>query len=121
LVGNSYGALLAYETAWCMLRAGMPIERLVVSGFRSPLLPLADTPLYRLPLAQLQAELSARFGAAAAVGAAPGGAELAEEALRADLQACDTYRHRHDEPLPLPIDVLHLTEDASVSMDELRA
>ncbi|NYT58047.1 alpha/beta fold hydrolase [Alcaligenaceae bacterium] len=119
LVGNSYGALLAYETAWCLTHDGAPIERLIVSGFRSPALPLADIPLHRLPAAQLRAELSARFGTPSDAGAAEG--ELAEHALRADLQACDTYRHRHDERLPVPLDVLHLTNDWSVSMTELQA
>ncbi|MGB6105897.1 MAG: alpha/beta fold hydrolase [Pusillimonas sp.] len=120
LVGNSYGALLAYETAWRLVQAQVPVERLVVSGFRSPALPMADTPLYRLPLPQLRAELSARFGAAPDSGAALGD-ELGEQALRADLQACDTYRHQQEALLPIPIDVLHLTGDSSVSVDELRA
>ncbi|AEC21910.1 thioesterase [Pusillimonas sp. T7-7] len=122
LVGNSYGALLAYETAWRLVRAAVSIERLIVSGFRSPILPLADTPLYRLPLAQLRSELSARFGVPPDAGpAAVWGGELAEQALRADLQACDTYRHQHDESLPIPISVLHLTGDASVSLEDLKA
>src|SRR3546814_7977073 len=37
------------------------------------------------------------------------------------LQACDTYRHQHDESLPIPISVLHLTGDASVSLEDLKA
>lgn len=117
-VGNSYGALLAYETARCLAHTTLPVERLIVSGFRSPALPMADSPLYRLPLSQLSAELAARFGLAP-----DGGAMWAEGevALRADLCACDTYHHRHDQPLPVPIDVLHLTKDTSVSVDELQA
>src|SRR3546814_17466026 len=72
---------------------------LIVSGFRSPTLPMADTPLYRLPSLQLRAELRARFGAVADAASTPWEGGLAEQALRADLQACDTYRHRHLEPL----------------------
>src|SRR3546814_5388380 len=34
LIGNSYGALLAYEMAWRMAHLKIPVERLVVSGFR---------------------------------------------------------------------------------------
>ncbi|MCC2597580.1 alpha/beta fold hydrolase [Pusillimonas sp. MFBS29] len=116
LVGNSYGALLAYETAWCLVDVAHDVERLIVSGFRSPALPLADIPLHRLPSAQLYAELAARFGVPLDAGA-----ELAEPALRADLQACDTYRHRHGKRLPVPLDVLHLTDDSSVSVAELQA
>lgn len=121
LVGNSYGALLAYETAWYLVHDAVSVERLIVSGFRSPLLPLADIPLHRLPLAQLRVELSARFGAPCDAATAVWGGELAEQALRADLQACDTYHHRHDERLPVPLDVLHLTDDLSVSIADLQA
>src|SRR3546814_17739069 len=62
LVGNSYGALLAYETAWRLLRAAVSIDRPIVSRFRTPILPLADTPLYRLPLVHLRSGLPPHFG-----------------------------------------------------------
>src|SRR3546814_5556151 len=76
---------------------------------------MADTPLYRLPSLQLRAELRARFGAVVDAASTPWEGGLAEQALRADLQACDTYRLRHLEPLSLPIDVLHLSDDLSRS------
>lgn len=117
LVGNSYGALLAYEMAWSLMRAGVPIERLIVSGFRSPVLAPVDAPLYRLPSRRLRAELAARFGVVPGDGAWEG--TLAEEALRADLEACDTYRHAHAGRLAIPIDVLHMRDDSSVSIDDL--
>src|SRR5690606_20621871 len=90
-VGNSYGALLAFETAARLVDTAIQPTRLVVSGFRSPSLPSAETPLYRLPLGQLRAELVARFGIAGGDGVDWGCAGL-EQALRADLEACDTYR-----------------------------
>jgi surfactin synthase thioesterase subunit len=119
LVGNSYGALLAYETARRLMRAGVPVERLIVSGFRSPRLSCTEAPLHRLPLPRLRAELEARYGSA------PGDdfewLDLAQAALRADLEACDTYRHAHKDLLSVPLDVLHLTQDSSVAPDELAA
>ncbi|MBB5214720.1 thioesterase II family protein [Parapusillimonas granuli] len=121
LVGNSYGALLAYETAWHLLDTALSPERLVVSGFRAPVLPPADPPLYRLPLPQLRAELSARYGGPHDDGGSAWGGELGAEALRADLQACDTYRHARAGRLPLPIDVLRLTRDTSTPLEDLRA
>lgn len=121
LVGNSYGALLAYETAWRLLEAALSPERLIVSGFRSPVLPPADPPLYRLPLPQLRAELSARYGGAQEADAAEWDDMPGIEALRADLKACDTYRHARHGRLPLPIDVLRLTRDTSTSLEDLRA
>jgi surfactin synthase thioesterase subunit len=119
LVGNSYGALLAYETARRLIRVAVPIERLVVSGFRSPRLAGTEAPLHRLPLARLRAELEARYGGMPGDGLE--WLDLAEEALRADLESCDTYRHPHADRLSIPVDALHLTQDSSVSSDELAA
>lgn len=119
LVGNSYGALLAYEMAWRLARRHIPVSRLVVSGFRSPVLPCLDAPLYRLPWQQLRTELAARFGTMP--GMADWATDLVEPGLRADLEACDTYRHTHVDRLSVPITVLHMCADVSVSLDELRA
>jgi len=119
LVGNSYGALLAYETARRLVCAAVSVERLIVSGFRSPRLTCTEAPLHRLPLPRLRAELEARYGSV------PGDSlewlDLAQVALRADLEACDTYRHAHADPLSIPVDALHLTQDSSVTPDELAA
>ena len=117
LVGNSYGALLAYEMAWSLMRAAVQVERLIVSGFRSPVLAPTDAPLHRLPSDRLRIELAARFGMAPGEGDWEG--TVAEEALRADLEACDTYRHAHAGRLAVPIDVLHMLGDPSVSIDDL--
>ncbi|MGB3290034.1 MAG: alpha/beta fold hydrolase [Burkholderiaceae bacterium] len=119
LVGNSYGALLAFETARRLARTAIAPLRLLVSGFRSPSLPPADTPLYRLPTRQLNAELAARFGTAGGNSDDWAAAGL-ECALRADLEACDTYRYVPAD-FDVPIDVLHLHDDPSVSLEELRA
>lgn len=120
LVGNSYGALLAYEMAHRLARRAIAVERLVVSGFRSPVLPCSDAPLHRLPRQRLFAELAARFGGNAGPGA-DWAADMVEPALRADLEACDTYRHAHGDKLAAPITVLHMRADSSVSLDELQA
>lgn len=120
LVGNSYGALLAYETAWRLCQAGVPVERLIVSGFRSPRLHPADAPLHRLPSDRLWAEVTARYGVLPGAEALHGDPEV-EACLRADLEACETYRHDHDGRLAVPLDVLCLLDDPCVSEDELAA
>lgn len=116
LVGNSYGALVAYEMARSLIRAGLPVERLIVSGFRAPTLASVDAALHRLPSEQLWAELTARFRGMPATDPV-----AVEDALRADLEACDTYRHSHAERLALPVDVLHMVDDPSVSVGDLLA
>lgn len=125
LLGNSFGALLAFEVARQIeLRhaaALLPSRlQLVVSGFRSPSLPPFDGPLHRLPRAHLLAELADRFGTQGAEADATL-TDWQESALRADLEACETYRLRELTPLQCSTSVIHLTRDPSVTRAELEA
>jgi len=124
LLGNSYGALLAFEVARQIEQrhAGvLPANKLhlVVSGFRSPSLPPFEGPLHRLPRAHLLAELVDRFGMQGAEAAAL--EDWQEAALRADLEACETYRLPELEPLQCSTAVIQLTRDPSVTRAELAA
>ncbi|MEO1198403.1 MAG: alpha/beta fold hydrolase [Pseudomonadota bacterium] len=125
LLGNSYGALLAFETALSLLsghsdRLDEAHLQVIVSGFRSPSLPPSDSPLYRLPTDDLRTELLHRFDLSPAELDTAGLVDI-EPSLRADLEACDTYRPRRGITLPCQVDVLNLTRDASVSLTELLA
>jgi surfactin synthase thioesterase subunit len=123
LLGNSFGALLAFETAVALERLGVPVAQrlhLVVSGFRSPSGPPCDAPLHRLPRARLLAELRECFGA--------GGPDLdrllgdtQEAELRADIEACETYRLGDVAPLRCALSVIRLLADPSVSDQEYEA
>ncbi|WP_421699109.1 thioesterase II family protein [Ancylobacter sp.] len=123
LLGNSFGALLAFETARALerddpARAGR--LHLVVSGFRSPSRPPKEAPLHRLPRGQLLAELRECFGAVGPdLGDLLGPRE--EAALRADLAACETYRLIDATPLRCALSVIRLTADPSVSAEESAA
>ena len=123
LLGNSFGALLAFETARALERenpAWAAHLHLVVSGFRSPSRPPQEAPLHRLPRAQLLAELRECFGAAGPdLGDLLGPRE--EAALRADLAACETYRLIDPTPLRCALSVIRLTADPSVSAEESAA
>lgn len=125
LLGNSYGSLLAFETARSLQAVtdtalGADAVRLIVSGFRSPSLAPAEPPLFRLPTRELFADLSERYGVPLGDLAAAGLYEI-EAALRADLEACDTYRLGDGPLLRHRIDVLRMTRDPSVSHADLRA
>ncbi|MFG1391590.1 thioesterase II family protein [Xanthobacter agilis] len=135
LLGNSFGALLAFEVAQALERLDVPASRgmqIIVSGFRSPSLPPCDAPLHRLPRGPLLAELRERFGQGGFDHGAEHGSELGAElgtslaaqqeaALRADLQACETYRPGLAPPLRCTLSVIRLLSDTSVSADELEA
>lgn len=121
LLGNSFGALLGFETAVALEQGPGPAARLhlVVSGFRSPSRPPLEAPLHRLPRAVLLAELRECFGAPGPdVGDWLGARE--EAALRADLEACETYRPEGAR-LRCPVGVVRLTRDPSVSAAECSA
>lgn len=123
LLGNSFGALLAFETALALERLDPRLAdrlHLVVSGFRSPSRPPCDAPLHRLPRSRLLAELRESLGVAGPdlddlLG------EAQELALRADLKACETYRLGSASSLAGALTVIRLTADPSVSDDELCA
>ena len=124
-LGNSYGALLAFETARSLqampdVRGDPDAMQLIVSGFRSPSLPPAEGPLFRLPSEDLYAALADHYGLMLGDLAAAGLYEI-EETLRADLEACDTYRFGDRPLLSCRIDVLHMTQDPAVSYADLRA
>ncbi|HEY0330325.1 MAG TPA: thioesterase domain-containing protein [Rhodopseudomonas sp.] len=123
LLGNSFGALLAFETAVALERLEAPVAsrlHLVVSGFRSPSRPPSDAPLHRLPRARLLAELRECFGAVGPdLGDLRGDAQEAE--LRADIEACETYRLGTTPPLRCALSVIRLLADPSVSDEECQA
>jgi surfactin synthase thioesterase subunit len=123
LLGNSFGALLAFETAVALERLEAPVAQrlhLVVSGFRSPSRPPCDAPLHRLPRAVLLAELRECFGAVGPdlddlLG------ETQEAELRADIEACETYRLGDAQPLRCALSVIRLLADPSVADQEHQA
>ena len=123
LLGNSFGALLAFETALALERndpACASRLHLVVSGFRSPSRSPLEAPLHRLPRALLLAELRECFGAAGPdLGDSLGARE--EAALRADLAACETYRRDDGRLLRCAVSVIRLAADPSVSAEESAA
>ncbi len=123
LLGNSFGALLAFETALALERLDASIAdrlHLVVSGFRSPSRPPRDAPLHRLPRARLLTELRECFGAA---GPDLGDlfSDAQEASLRAELAACETYRRGNAPPLRCALSVIRLLADPSVSDEECEA
>lgn len=98
IFGHSMGALLAYELAGTLEQSvGRGPDRLFVSGRRSPDDVDTRPALHGLPTTDFLVELQARYGAIPAPVLAE--AELLDllvPALRADLQAVETHRTRHD-------------------------
>lgn len=122
LFGHSMGALLAYELARELERSGAPAPlRLFVSGFRAPHLPARGDPLHVLPDDALAARLNSFGGTPPQVMESDAMMELFLPPARADLAACETYRHEPSTALATPITAFGGRADKLVTEYELRA
>ena len=121
-LGYSFGALLAYELTRELRRRARPLPtRLIVISHGAP-------GCYRLPsMTQLSDEgfiatLQNRYQAIpAAILADPEVLKIFVPVLRADFMALESYRHRQEEPLPLPIDAWYGSLDQTLSREAVAA
>lgn len=122
IFGHSMGALIAFEIAHERQKAGQPPAALIVSGRRAPSRPPRFAPIADLPLVEFGRAAAERYG-----GIPPAvleDEELAEmflPVLRADLQACDAYRHDDTGPLRCPLVVYGGTQDPHTTREDLEA
>jgi len=120
LFGHSMGALIAFELAHELRRLGLPEPSgLFLSGRRPPHRPVGRDPLYDLPDDVFVERLRKLGGTPPEVFEYAELLELLLPTLRADFEACDTYRPLARSPLDLPIHVFGGRDDADVPPDEL--
>lgn len=122
IFGHSMGALVAYEVTRALRRAGLrtPV-RLFVSGHRAPQLLDRRPPLHLLRGEAFLDALRALDGTPEEVLQHAELMSLVEPLLRADFQLCETYVHREERPLDVPLSVFGGEQDANVDRDELEA
>ncbi len=120
--GHSCGALIAFEVARELRRRGRPMpDSLLLSAFQAAHLERTGDPLHALPDEELLAAIDSRYGGLPEqFWQEPEIVELALPAYRADFALFETYRHRPDEPLDLPIRVIGGSRDR-VARDALAA
>ncbi|MER7518298.1 alpha/beta fold hydrolase [Streptomyces sp. NPDC126499] len=120
--GHSFGSLVAFEFTRALRAAGRPQPaHLVVSGYPAPHLPRAASRLHLLgDRALLEAVAERHGGIPPEVLADDDLVVLAARALRADYQILETYAHRPEPPLSVPVTVLGGTEDR-VTAEQLDA
>ncbi len=111
--GHSMGALLAFELAGGMARAGLPSPgHLFVSGRQAPQLPEPMAPIPDLPDEEFVAELQRRYGGVPEVIARdPEMCTIFLPAIRADLELVHSYTHEPAPPLDCGISAFGGTED----------
>jgi surfactin synthase thioesterase subunit len=123
LLGQSMGALVAFELARWLRRGGHRQPRcLVVASSAAPQVTSCDDPIHLLPRSQFLAELQSRYGGVpAAVAEHKELMDLLLPALRADVAVVETYCYQHEPPLEYPVLAIGGTDDHVVSPAKLAA
>jgi surfactin synthase thioesterase subunit len=122
LFGHSMGGLLAFEVARELRRRNHPEpELLILSAVRSPERTTKHVPLHVLPEDELVRRLRSLGGIPEPFLAAPALLRSYLPALRADLEAYETYRYRTEPPLATPFLVLGGANDPLVQRTDLDA
>jgi medium-chain acyl-[acyl-carrier-protein] hydrolase len=122
LFGHSLGALIAFEVAREMRRAGLPQPvHLYVSGRHAPHLPLRRRATWNLDDGALIATLRELGGTPEAVLADPELFSLLVPVLRADLEMNEGYAYRPGEPLAAPITAFAAASDPRAAPEEVAA
>lgn len=117
LGGHSLGALLAFEVTRELRRRGSPLPvALIASGARAPHCPRTEPDLHHLPDDDFIREVDERYqGIPPALLANREFLDLFLPALRGDLKAFETYQHRPEPPLSIPLLSLAGDRDPRVS------
>ncbi len=121
LFGYSFGALLAFETARRLRRAGVLPHRLIIAALKAPHLPLRRKPIHQLPESSFTEEIRRFHGTPSAVLENAELMNLLLPSIRADFTAYESYRYETEPPLECPITAIGGANDASVSPAELAA
>lgn len=120
--GHSMGALIAFELARHVRRAGAPTpDRLMLSAYRAPHLAAPHPATHALPDAPFLRAISRLHGLPAEVQA---DAELMRVLLpivRADVTLCETHVYTADAPLACPLSVFGGLDDPSATPGMLAA
>jgi medium-chain acyl-[acyl-carrier-protein] hydrolase len=120
LFGHSNGAVMAFELARALRRAGGPMPvRLIASGRPAPQLPLEEPPVHALPDEAFTREIRRFSGTPDAVLENAELMELLMPLLRADFQLGETYAARDEPPLPVPITAVGGVDDHEVRREQV--
>lgn len=113
--GHSFGGIVAYELSRRLHRMGALPIALIVGARAAPQVPLPAPSLHGLPDAQFCEALQRRYAAPGALLDDTDLRTLVLPALRADVEALETYAHRESPALGIPVTVLRGQADPTLS------
>ncbi|MEU3313852.1 alpha/beta fold hydrolase [Streptomyces sp. NPDC006662] len=121
LFGHSMGALVAYETARRLERAGLPVPRRLFASGRGAPHTRSGAHYRAYDDADVLAEVRRLSGTDESLLANPEILEMVLPALRADYRAVGTYVWSGGAPLSVPVTALTGDDDPMVTLGEARA
>jgi medium-chain acyl-[acyl-carrier-protein] hydrolase len=120
--GHSMGALISFELTRQLRRQNSPGPAyLFVSGQRGPQLPNPFPPIHVLPESRFVEELRRLKGTPEVLLQDAELMQLVLPTLRADLEVCETYAYRAEDPLNCPISAFGGSQDRKISRADLIA
>jgi surfactin synthase thioesterase subunit len=118
--GHSMGAIVAFEVALRLERAGMPVQALIASGRHAPSWPRAGNVHLRGDDALIR-EMRELSGTHSALLADEEVLGFILPVLRSDYRAIETYGRRDDAVLSCPVTVFTGDADSRVTPSDARA
>ncbi len=119
--GHSMGALISFElTRYLYKHHNLLPEKIFVSAFRAPHLPLNKVKVHNLPQKDFLENLNDLNGTPVELLKNVELMDIFSPTIRADFQVCETYTYKEDEPLKCPIIACGGLDDKQVSFNELR-
>ncbi len=119
LFGHSLGALLAFELARALKPESMPVH-VFVSARRAPHMPLPDSPIFTLDDPSFVREVVRRYeGIPAQVVQDRELLALVLPALRADMEAFETYEYQEAPPISVPLTAFTGADDPNCSPGQI--
>jgi medium-chain acyl-[acyl-carrier-protein] hydrolase len=122
LFGHSLGALLAFEVARELRRRDGPRPSLLAcAGCHAPQIRPSRSPIHHLPPSELLQRIRDLNGSPADVLANRELMEVLLPSLRADFEMYETYEHRREHRLGVPIVAFAGANDREVRLDDVAA
>jgi medium-chain acyl-[acyl-carrier-protein] hydrolase len=122
LLGFSMGAIVAFEVARLLQRAGVGGPQLLIAcACPAPQLPRRERPIFNLPDQEFLEELEKLGGGSKDFFSSPELIRLMLPTIRADFEALESYRYQREAPLECSVLAVAGEEDLQVKISETEA